>query len=49
MDVEDTLTSPRCNNIRPMVEQVPSTHVDSAYQRMLANQARFRMVLTTDQ
>ena len=49
MDVEDTLNFAALHNIRPIIEQVPLDHVDSAYQRMLANRARFRMVLTTDQ
>jgi alcohol dehydrogenase len=46
--VEDTLNFAALHNIRPMVEQVPLHHAYAAYQRMLANQARFRVVLTTD-
>jgi alcohol dehydrogenase len=47
MDVEDTLNFAALHNIRAIVEQVPLADADSAYQRMLANQARFRVVLTT--
>jgi D-arabinose 1-dehydrogenase-like Zn-dependent alcohol dehydrogenase len=35
------------HGIRPMVEEVRLEDADRAYQRMLDNQARFRMVLTT--
>jgi alcohol dehydrogenase len=48
MDVENTLNFAARYNIRPMVEQVPLDRADAAYQRMLANQTRFRVVLTTD-
>lgn len=47
MDVEDTLNFAALHNIRAIVEQVPLADADRAYQRMLANQARFRVVLTT--
>jgi len=47
MDVEDTLRFAALHDIRPIVEQLPLTEADNAYQRMLTNQARFRMVLTT--
>jgi alcohol dehydrogenase len=47
MDVEDTLRFAALQGIRPMVEEVPLEGVDKAYQRMLDNKARFRMILTT--
>jgi len=48
MDVEDTLRFAALHNIRPIVEQVPLHNANTAYQRMLTNQARFRMILTTN-
>ncbi|KOV56988.1 hypothetical protein ADK64_40760 [Streptomyces sp. MMG1121] len=33
------------HGIRPMTETVPLDDVDTAYQKMLAGKARFRMVL----
>ena len=47
MDVEDTLRFAALHGIRPMVEEVPLEDAAKAYQRMLDNKARFRMVLTT--
>lgn len=47
MDVEDTLKFVALHGIRPMIEEVPLEDADKAYQRMLDNQARFRMILTT--
>ncbi|MER7786775.1 alcohol dehydrogenase [Streptomyces sp. NPDC097640] len=46
-DVEDTMAFSALHGIRPMTETVPLDHADEAYQKMLAGQARFRMVLTT--
>ena len=34
--------------IKPMVEVLPLEKAADGYQRMLANQARFRVVLTTE-
>jgi alcohol dehydrogenase len=47
VDVEDTLRFAALHGIRPMVEEVPLEDADKAYQRMLDNQARLRMILTT--
>jgi D-arabinose 1-dehydrogenase-like Zn-dependent alcohol dehydrogenase len=33
--------------VRPMIEQFPLERANEAYQRMLSNEARFRVVLTT--
>ncbi len=46
-DLEDTLNFAATQGIRPMVEVVPLDKAADGYQRMLANQARFRVVLTT--
>ncbi|OLZ74515.1 alcohol dehydrogenase [Streptomyces sp. IMTB 2501] len=45
-DVEDTMAFSALHGIRPMTETVPLDRADEAYQKMLAGQARFRMVLT---
>jgi alcohol dehydrogenase len=46
-DLEDTLNFAALQGIKPMVEVVPLEKVADGYQRMLANQACFRVVLTT--
>src|ERR1700742_3451989 len=46
-DLEDTLNFAALHGIRPMVEVLPLEKAADGYQRMLANQARFRVVLTT--
>jgi alcohol dehydrogenase len=46
-DLEDTLNFAATQGIRPMVEVLPLDKAADGYQRMLANQARFRVVLTT--
>jgi D-arabinose 1-dehydrogenase-like Zn-dependent alcohol dehydrogenase len=46
-DSEDSLRFAALTGVRPMVEAVPLDEVDAAFDRMMANQARFRMVLTT--
>ncbi|WP_042364540.1 alcohol dehydrogenase [Streptacidiphilus neutrinimicus] len=46
-DVEDTMAFSALHGIRPVNETLPLAQADEAYQRMLAGQARFRMVLTT--
>jgi alcohol dehydrogenase len=46
-DVEDTLNFAALQGIKPMVEVLPLERVAEGYQRMLANEARFRVVLTT--
>ena len=47
MDVEDTMAFAALTGVRAMVEELPLDQVEKAFQRMTANQARFRMVLTT--
>src|SRR6478672_9922489 len=47
-DLEDTLNFAALQGIKPMVEVVPLEKAADGYQRMLANQARFRVVLTTE-
>lgn len=49
MDIEDTLRFVALHSIRPMIEEVPLDEAAQAYQRMMDNKARFRMVLTTGQ
>ncbi|KPI05794.1 Alcohol dehydrogenase [Actinobacteria bacterium OV450] len=45
-DVEDTMVFSALHGIRPIVEVVPLSRTDEAYQKMLSGAARFRMVLT---
>jgi alcohol dehydrogenase len=47
-DLEDTLDFAALQGIRPMVEVMPLEKAADGYQRMLTNQARFRVVLTTE-
>ncbi|HUE33642.1 MAG TPA: alcohol dehydrogenase [Mycobacterium sp.] len=47
-DLEDTLNFAALQGIKPMVEVMPLEKAAEGYQRMLANQARFRVVLTTE-
>jgi alcohol dehydrogenase len=47
-DLEDTLNFAALQGIKPMVEVMPLEKAADGYQRMLANQARFRVVLTTE-
>jgi alcohol dehydrogenase len=47
MDVEDTLNFAALHGIRPTVQELPLECAAEGYERMLANQARFRVVLTT--
>jgi alcohol dehydrogenase len=46
-DVEDTLNFAALQGIKPMVEVLPLERAAEGYQRMLANEARFRVVVTT--
>ncbi|HEX4359466.1 MAG TPA: alcohol dehydrogenase catalytic domain-containing protein [Pseudonocardia sp.] len=46
-DVEDTMNFAALQGIRPLVEPLPLDRAAEGYDRMLANQARFRVVLTT--
>lgn len=45
-DSEDTLKFSRLTGIRPVIETMPLDKAAEAYDRMIDNQARFRMVLT---
>jgi D-arabinose 1-dehydrogenase-like Zn-dependent alcohol dehydrogenase len=47
MDSQDTLAFSALTAVRPMIETVPLERAADAYDRMMANQARFRMVLVT--
>ena len=47
-DLEDTLNFAALQGIKPMVEVMPLEKAADGYQRMLGNQARFRVVLTTE-
>ncbi|GLZ49302.1 hypothetical protein Acsp06_54870 [Actinomycetospora sp. NBRC 106375] len=47
IDSEDTLRFARLTDVRPMIETMPLERAAEAYGRMMANDARFRMVLTT--
>lgn len=46
-DSEDTLAFSNLADVRPMIETVPLEEAPAAYERMMAGDARFRMVLTT--
>ncbi|UQX88473.1 alcohol dehydrogenase catalytic domain-containing protein [Jatrophihabitans telluris] len=48
LDTEHTLQFAAQSGVRAWVEQVPLEQAQSAFERMLSGQARFRMVLTTD-
>ena len=47
MDSQDTLGFSALTGVRPMIEVLPLAQAATAYERMMSNQARFRMVLTT--
>ena len=47
-DSEDTLRFSALTGVRPMIETMPLRDVQAAYDRMMAGDARFRMVLTMD-
>jgi len=47
IDSEDTLTLSALTGVRPMTEVYPLERAAEAYERMMSNQARFRVVLTT--
>ena len=46
-DSEDTLAFSMLSGVRPMIETVPLERAAEAYERMMAGEARFRMVITT--
>ena len=45
IEIEDTLNFSLLQNIRAKIEKVPFERAPEAYARMLANKARFRMVI----
>lgn len=45
MDSEDTLKFSALSGTKPMIEEYPLTDVKKAYQKMMDNEARFRVVL----
>ena len=47
MDSQDTMAFSAMTGVRPMIEEFPLERANEAYQRMLSNDARFRVVLTT--
>ncbi|MDQ6745056.1 MAG: alcohol dehydrogenase [Actinomycetota bacterium] len=46
-DSEDTLAFSALAGVRPMIETVPLEQASAGYERMMAGEARFRMVLLT--
>jgi D-arabinose 1-dehydrogenase-like Zn-dependent alcohol dehydrogenase len=47
IDSEDTLAFSALSGVRPMTEVYSLKHAPEAYERMMSNKARFRVVLTT--
>ncbi len=47
MDSQDTLAFSSLTGVRPRIETMPLERAGEAYERMMAGDARFRMVLTT--
>jgi alcohol dehydrogenase len=47
-DLEDTLNFAALHGIKTMVEVMPLANAADGYQRMMASQARFRVVLITE-
>ena len=47
MDSEDTLKFSVMTGVRPMIETFPLEKAQEAYDRMMSNKARFRVVITT--
>jgi D-arabinose 1-dehydrogenase-like Zn-dependent alcohol dehydrogenase len=48
MDSQDTLAFSALTGVRPRIETLPLERAQEAYDKMMAGDARFRMVLTTD-
>lgn len=46
-DSEDALRFSTLTDVRPMIETLPLEQAAEAYEKMMSNDARFRMVLTT--
>jgi len=47
IDSQDTMAFSALSGVRPMIETVPLEHATAAFDKMMRNEARFRMVLTT--
>ena len=47
IDSEDTMRFSAMTGVRPMTETFPLENVNEAYERMMSNKARFRVVITT--
>ena len=47
IDSEDTMTFSARTGVRPMIETFPLEEAAEAYDRMMSNKARFRVVITT--
>jgi len=47
IDSEDTMKFAAMTGVRPMTETFPLEKAQAAYERMMSNSARFRVVLTT--
>jgi D-arabinose 1-dehydrogenase-like Zn-dependent alcohol dehydrogenase len=47
IDSQDTLAFSALTGVRPTIETMPLERVAEAYDKMMRNEARFRMVLTT--
>lgn len=47
IDSQDTLAFSALTGVRPTIETVPLDQAPEAYEKMMRNEARFRMVLTT--
>lgn len=48
LDVQDTLRFAAQTGVRPWTERLPLARTGEAFERMMSGQARFRMVVTTD-
>lgn len=47
MNSQDTMVFSALTGVRPMIETVKLEHASAAFDKMMRNEARFRMVLTT--
>jgi len=47
IDSEDTMKFAATSGVRPMIETFPLEKAEEAYNRMMSNKARFRVVITT--
>ena len=49
IDSQDTLFFTALSNVRPMIEVFPLERAAEAYERMMSGEARFRVVLSTEE